>query len=74
MGCGYRADLVVEHRVIVDTKTIEAIGDIQVAQILTYLRFLKIRHGLILNFNTVLLKNGIKRVLNGFENPASRAK
>lgn len=66
--------LVVEHRVIVDTKTIEAIGDIQVAQILTYLRFLKIRHGLILNFNTVLLKNGIKRVLNGFENPASQAK
>ena len=74
MECGYRADLVVEHRVIVDTKTIEAIGDIQVAQILTYLRFLKIRHGLILNFNTVLLKNGIKRVLNGFENQASHAK
>ena len=67
MECGYRADLVVEHKVIVDTKTIDAIGDIQIAQILTYLRFLKIRHGLILNFNTVLLKNGIKRVLNGFE-------
>jgi GxxExxY protein len=67
MECGYRADLVVEHRVIVETKNIEAIGDIHVAQILTYLRFLKLRHGLILNFNTVLLKNGIKRVLNGFE-------
>ncbi len=72
MECGYRADLVVGRRVIVDTKTIEAIGDIQVAQILTYLRFLKIRHGLILNFNTVLLKNGIRRVLNGFENPAPK--
>jgi GxxExxY protein len=72
MECGYKADLVVGRRVIVDTKTIEAIGDIQVAQILTYLRFLKIRHGLILNFNTVLLKNGIRRVLNGFENPAPK--
>jgi len=66
MKCDYRADIVVEHQVIVDTKTIEAIGDLQVPQILTYLRSLKIRHGLILNFNTVLLKNGIKRVLNGF--------
>jgi GxxExxY protein len=66
MDCGYRADLVVEHKVIADTKTIEAIGDIQVSQLLTYLRFLKLRHGVILNFKTVLLKNGIKRVLNGF--------
>jgi hypothetical protein len=51
---------------------IEIIDEIQVAQILTYLRFLKIRHGIILNFNTVLLKNGIKRVLHGFENPESQ--
>ena len=63
MECGYRADLVVERRLIVDTKTIEIIGEIQVAQILTYLRFLKIGHGLILNFNTLLLKNGIKEYL-----------
>lgn len=67
MECGYRADLVVEGRVIIDTKTIDTIGDIQIAQLLTYLRFLKLRHGVILNFKTVLLKNGIKRVLNGFE-------
>jgi GxxExxY protein len=66
MDCGYRADLVVERKVIADTKTIDAIGDIQIAQLLTYLRFLKIRHGVILNFKTVLMKNGIKRVLNGF--------
>jgi GxxExxY protein len=57
----------VERKVIADTKTIDAIGDIQVSQLLTYLRFLKLRHGVILNFKTVLLKNGIKRVLNGFE-------
>lgn len=67
MDCGYRADLVVERIVIVDTKTIEAIGLIQISQLLTYLRFLKLRKGLILNFNTVKLKDGIKRVINGFE-------
>jgi len=67
MECGYRADLVVEQKIIVDTKNIEAIADIHIAQLLTYLRFLNLRHGLILNFKTVLMKNGIKRVLNGFD-------
>lgn len=67
MDCGYRADLVVERVVIVDTKTIDAIGDLQISQFLTYLRFLHLRKGLIINFNTVLLKDGIKRVINGFE-------
>ena len=70
MECGYRADLVVERKVVVDTKNIDAIADIHIAQVLTYLRFLNIRHGLILNFKTVLLKNGIRRVLNGFESTA----
>lgn len=67
MECGYRADIVVEKKIVIDTKNIEAIADIHIAQILTYLRFLNLRHGLILNFKTVLLKNGIKRVLNGFD-------
>jgi len=66
MECGYRADLVVEGKVIIETKNIETIADIHMAQLLTYLRFLNIRHGLILNFNTVLMKNGIKRVTNGY--------
>ena len=66
MECGYRADIVVEKKIIVDTKSIEAIGLLQLAQVLTYLRVLKLRYGLILNFNTVLLKDGIKRILNGF--------
>jgi len=66
MDCGYRADILVEKSVIVDTKTIDAIGDLQIAQLLTYLRFLNLRYGLILNFKTVLLKDGIKRVLNGY--------
>jgi GxxExxY protein len=63
MECGYRADIVVERSVVVDTKSIEGIGPIQIAQVLTYLRFLKIRYGLILNFNAVLMKDGIKEYL-----------
>ena len=66
MDCGYRADIVVERSVLIDTKSIESIGPIQIAQELTYLRFLNIRYGLILNFNTVLMKDGIKRVLNRY--------
>ena len=66
MECGYRADIVVEKLVVVDTKAIEGIGPLQIAQVLTYLRFLNLRYGLILNFNVVLLKDGIKRVLHGF--------
>ena len=66
MECGYRADIVAEKFVVVDTKSIDAIGPLQLAQILTYLRFLNLRYGLILNFNTVVMKDGIKRVLNGY--------
>jgi GxxExxY protein len=66
MECGYRADLLIDKKILVDTKSIEAIADIHIAQVLTYLRFLKVRHGLILNFKGVLLKDGIKRVINGF--------
>ena len=65
--CGYRADLVVEHKIVVETKNIECIAPIHVSQVLTHLRFLDLRYGLLLNFNTVYLKDGIKRVLNGFE-------
>ena len=66
MDCGYRADLVVERKVIIDTKSIATIIEIDRQQLLTYLRHLHLRHGLILNFKNVLLKDGIKRVLNGF--------
>jgi GxxExxY protein len=66
MECGYRADIVAENSVVVDTKCNEAIGPLQIAQVLTYLRFLNIGYGLVVNFNAVLMKDGIKRVLNGF--------
>lgn len=66
MDCGYRADIIVEETIVIETKTIEAIGPLQIAQVLTYLRFLELRFGLILNFNTVLMKDGIRRVANGY--------
>lgn len=66
MECGYRTDILVEKLVVIETKSMEGIGPLQVAQVLTYLRFLGLRYGLILNFDTLLLKDGIKRVLNGF--------
>jgi GxxExxY protein len=66
MDCGYPADILVEKKVIVETKSIEGIGPLQAAQVLTYLRFLGLRCGLILNFDVLLLKEGIRRVLNGY--------
>ena len=69
MDCGYRADILVEKLVVVETKSIDGIFPLEVAQVLTYLRFLRLRYGLILNFDVLLLKDGIKRVLNGFGAP-----
>jgi GxxExxY protein len=67
MDCGYRADLVVEMKVVVETKSMEGMPLLCISQVLTHLRFLNLRYGLLLNFNTIHLKDGIKRVLNGYE-------
>jgi GxxExxY protein len=64
LECGYRADVVIENKVVLEIKSIEAIAPIHISQTLTYLRFLNIKLGMILNFNTVLMKDGIKRVVN----------
>ena len=69
MDCGYRADILVEKLVVVETKSIDGISPLEIAQVLTYLRFLGLRYGLILNFDVLLLKDGIRRVLNGFGVP-----
>ena len=60
---GYRADIVVENKVIIEIKSIEAIADIHVAQALTYLKFSKLHLALILNFNVKLFKDGIRRLI-----------
>ena len=64
LECGYRADLVIDNKVVIEAKSIEAIASIHLAQILTYLRFLNLKLGMVLNFNSVLMKNGIRRVVN----------
>jgi GxxExxY protein len=63
MDCGYRADLIVEGKLIIEAKAIDAIADIHIARTLTYLKFTSNKLALIINFNVVLLKNGIRRVI-----------
>lgn len=62
---GYRIDLVVEGRVVVEVKSVEAIHPIHEAQLLSYMRLSGIRVGLLINFNVLRLRNGIKRMVNG---------
>lgn len=64
LDCGYRIDLMVEDKLIVELKSVKELTDIHMAQILTYLNLSDCRLGLLMNFNSVLLKNGIKRVVN----------
>ncbi|MBN2347786.1 MAG: GxxExxY protein [Bacteroidales bacterium] len=61
---GYRIDLLVEERVVIEIKTVEFLNEVHTAQILTYLRLGNYRLGLLLNFHVAILKNGIKRVIN----------
>ena len=61
---GYRMDLLVEDRLVVEIKTVDAFNDIHTAQILTYLKLGNYKLGLLLNFQVTVLKNGIKRVIN----------
>ncbi len=61
---GYRIDLLIEEKVVVEIKTVEAFSDVHTAQVLTYLRLGNYKLGLLLNFQTTVLKNGIKRLIN----------
>ena len=65
LECGYRIDIVVEGRLVVEVKSVDAIHPIYVAQTLTYLKLGGYKLGLLINFNTVLLKDGIKRIIHG---------
>jgi GxxExxY protein len=62
LDCGYRMDLVVEERLVIELKTVEKILPIHEAQLLTYLRLSGIRTGLLVNFNTPALRQGLKRM------------
>jgi len=65
LECGYRLDLLVERKVVIEIKSVEALNDVHLAQILTYMRLGDYRLGLLMNFNVTRLKEGIKRVVNG---------
>jgi GxxExxY protein len=67
MGIGSRADLIVDNRVVVEIKSVEAIAPVHKKQLLTYLRLTDKRLGLLINFNVELIKNGITRVVNRLE-------
>lgn len=61
---GYRIDLLVEEKVVIEIKTVDAFNDVHTAQVLTYLNLGNYKLGLLLNFQTTMLKNGIKRIIN----------
>jgi GxxExxY protein len=65
LECGYRADLVVEKSVIVEVKSVESLAPIHEAQVLSYLRLSGCKLALLIDFNVVLLKDGIRRFVNG---------
>jgi GxxExxY protein len=70
LECGYRIDLLVEGRVVVELKTLEELGPIHEAILLTYLRFSGAQVGLLINFHSTVLKNGIRRFVFGYESEA----
>ncbi len=63
----FRADLIVENKVIVELKSVEAIHPVQKMQVLTYLRLSGLRLGLLINFNVPIIKSGIHRIANGID-------
>jgi len=74
LDAGYRVDIMVERRLVVEIKSCDAINDIHLAQVLTYLKLADCRLGLILNFNVLHLRHGIKRVANRYDDSAPSAK
>ena len=64
---GFRADIIVEGKLIIELKSIEEISKVHKKQLLTYLRLSNIKLGLLINFGTTLIKNGIFRIVNGLE-------
>ena len=64
MDIGFRADIILDDKVILEFKSVEALVDLHFKQILTYLKLTNLKLGLLINFNVVFLKDGIKRIAN----------
>ncbi len=67
LNVGYRIDLLVESKVIIELKAVEALNDVHMAQIITYLKLSDCKLGYLINFNVKYFKEGIKRVVNNLE-------
>ena len=65
MDIGFRADLIVENKVVIEIKSVEMIAPVHPKILLTYLRLTKMKLGLLVNFNEALIKDGITRIVNG---------
>lgn len=66
MEAGFRADVIVEQKLLLELKSVEALADIHYKQVQTYLKLTGLKLGLLINFNTLLLKDGIKRIINTY--------
>jgi GxxExxY protein len=64
LDIGYRLDIIIENKLILEIKSVEALNDVHFAQLLTYLKLTDCKLGLLINFNVTLIKNGIKRIVN----------
>ena len=65
LECGYRIDILVENKLVVEVKNVEALHEVFVVQVLTYLRLGNFKLGLLMNFYEVVLKNGLRRIIHG---------
>lgn len=66
LDCGYRLDLLVENKIIVEIKSVDTLNEIHLAQVLTYLKINNSKIGLLINFNVLQLVKGVKRVINKY--------
>ncbi len=66
LECGYRLDLLIENRLVLELKSVDGVSDIHIAQTLTFMKLMNNQFGLLINFNVVLLKEGIKRLINKY--------
>jgi len=64
LDCGYRIDILVESKIVIEIKSVEALNDVHLAQTLTYIKLGGYKLGLLINFNVYMLKEGIRRVVN----------
>jgi GxxExxY protein len=67
LDCGFRADIIVENVIVVECKAKEKLHPVEKAQVLSHLRLLNMQIGLLINFHEMLLKNGIQRIVNNYQ-------